>query len=143
MELQKLQHPYQIIPPPIKSGSTYYFRTDSGIQYEVRFGRKTNDILYTSIVFGVINDEFEGEEYSMTNRFEVYRVMATIVEIVRMYMMLHPKTNSYEFTGEPTEKELDKDGKIRLSLYNRYIPFVFDSNWEVKQLFNKTIVSRI
>ncbi len=143
MELQKLQPPYQIILPPIKSGSTYYFKTDSDIQYEVRFGRKSNDILNTSIVFGVINDEFEGEEYSMTNKFEVFRVMATIVEIVRKYMMLHPKINCYEFTGEPTEKELDKGGKIRLLLYNRYIPNVFDSNWEVKQLFNKTIVSRI
>jgi hypothetical protein len=141
--LLKLISPYQIIPPPIESGSTYYFITGSEIRYEVRFGRKQNNILSTSIVFGVLNDEFDGEEYSMTNRFEVFRVMATIVEIVRIYMQLHPKINCYEFTGEPTDKEINKEGRIRLSLYNRYLPSVFDSNWKVEQLKNKTIVSKI
>lgn len=141
--LLRLENPYQIIPPPIPSGSTYYFITDSGIRYEVRFGRKQNNILITSIVFGVLNDEFEGEEYSQTNRFEVYRVMATIVEIVRKYKELHPKIKCYEFTGEPSKKELDKGGRIRLALYNRYLPFVFDDKWEVKREVNKTIVNKI
>lgn len=138
----KLKPPYQIILPPIESGSTYYFISESEIRYEVRFGRKQNNILNTSIVFGVLNDEFEGEEYSMTNRFEVFRVMATIVEIVRIYMRLHPKNNCYEFTGEPTDKKLDKEGRIRLSLYNRYIPLVFDSNWHVERFSDKTVVSK-
>lgn len=141
--LQNLQAAYQIIPPPIQSGSTYYFKTDSGVQYEVRFGRKQNNVLNTSIVFGVINDEYEGEEYSMTNKFEVYRVMATIVKIVRTYMTLHPKINCYEFTGEPTAKELDKVGKIRLALYNRYLPLVFShEDWEVERMKNRTVVSK-
>ena len=133
---------YQIIPPPIRSGSAYYFKTDSGIHYEVRFGKKQNNILNTSIVFGVLNDEFEGEEYSLTNRFEVYRVMSTIVKIVQQFMSLHPKINYYEFTGEPTSKELDKGGKIRLALYNRYIPYVFDDSWMVSHEANKTVVKK-
>lgn len=134
---------YSIIPPPIESGSTYYFTTDSGIDYEVRFGRKQNNILNTSIVFGVINEEFEGEEYSMTNKFEVYRVMATLVEIVRQYMKLHPKINCYEFTGEPTQKEMNDEGKARLSLYNRYLPFIFDDEkWNIERQVNKTIVRK-
>ena len=142
MELRTLLTPYEIIFPPIASGSTYYFKTDSGIQYEVRFGRKQNDILNTSIVFGVLNDEFDGEEYSMTNKFEVFRVMSTIVEIVRKYMKLHPKIKCYEFTGEPSSKELDKEGKIRLLLYNRYLTNVFDESWQIESHNNKTIVSR-
>lgn len=133
---------YKIIPPPIESGSTYYFTTESGIDYEVRFGRKQNNILNTSIVFGVINEEFEGEEYSITNRFEVYRVMATLVAIIRQYMKLHPKINCYEFSGEPTKKELDKEGRVRLALYNRYLPLVFDDKWEVERQINKTIVRK-
>jgi hypothetical protein len=141
-DLRPLLPAYQIIPPPIESGSTYYFQTESGIQYEVRFGRKQNNILSTSIVFGVLNDEFEGEEYSVTNRFEMFRVMATIVEIVRRYMRLHPKINLYEFTGEPTEKELDKEGRIRLALYNRYLPQVFDERWVVEKKTNKTVVKK-
>lgn len=112
------------------------------MHYEVRFGRKQNNILNTSIVFGVINDEFEGEEYSMTNRFEVFKVMATIVKIVKRYIELHPKINCYEFTGEPTSKELDNVGKVRLALYNRYLPMVFDENWKIEQQKNKTIVSK-
>ena len=142
-KLHKLQPAYHIIPPPIQSGSTYYFKTDSGVHYEVRFGRKQNNILNTSIVFGVINDEYEGEEYSVTNKFEVFRVMATIVEIVRTYMTLHPKINCYEFTGEPSAKELDKEGKIRLALYNRYLPQVFSSEeWIVERMKNRTVVSK-
>ncbi len=142
MELLRLLPSFPIIPPPIKSGSTYYFKTDAGIEYEVRFGRKQNNILNTSIVFGVLNEEFDGEEYSLTNKFEVFRVMATIVEIVRMYMRLHPKINCFEFTGEPTDKKMDKEGRIRLSLYNRYLKTVFDESWEINQLNNKTIVSK-
>ena len=143
MELLRLRTPYNFIPPPIVSGSVYYFTTDTGMHYEVRFGRKQNNILNTSIVFGVINDEFEGEEYSITNKFEVFKVMSTIVTIVKQYVELHPKTNSYEFTGEPTEKELDKDGRVRLALYNRYLSAVFNDNWKIKLQKDKTIVSRI
>ncbi len=113
------------------------------MQYEVRFGRKQHNILSTSIVFGVLNDEFNGEEYSMTNKFEVFRVMSTVVEIVRQYMRLHPKINSYEFTGEPTNKEMEKDGRVRLALYNRYLPLIFNHQWKVECLPNKTIVSKI
>lgn len=140
--MQTLRQIFDIIPPPIKSGSAYYFTTDSGIQYEVRFGRKQNNILNTSIVFGVLNDEFDGEEYSMTNKFEVYKVMSTIAEIVRKYIKLHPKINCYEFTGEPTEKELDNSGRIRLRLYNRYLPNIFDESWQAEKRNNKTIVSK-
>lgn len=138
----KLCSPYDIIPPPIESGSTYYFKTESEIQYEVRFGRKQSNILNTSIVFGVINDEFEGEEYSMTNKFEVFKVMSTIVKIVQTYIKLHPKINCYEYTGEPTEKETDKEGRIRLALYNRYLPLVFDNNWKIERQTGKTVVSK-
>ena len=140
--MRSLLDPYKIILPPIASGSTYYFMTDSGIQYEVRFGRKQNNILNTSIVFGVLNDEFEGEEYSITNKFEVFKVMSTIVEIVRKYMNLHPKIKSYEFTGEPSEEKLDRAAKIRLLLYNRYLSYVFDDSWKIQRLPNKTVVSK-
>lgn len=140
----KLSAPYQIIDPPITSGSTFYFKTDSGIHYEVRFGRKQNNILSTSIVFGVINDEFEGEEYSMTNRHEVFRVMSTIVKIVKRYMQLHPKIRCYEYTGEPSsnEKQHEKSGKVRLRLYNRYLKEVFKKDWQIEQFDNKTIISK-
>src|SRR6478609_8050554 len=85
--------------PSIPSAGVYYFTTKSGLRYEVRFGRLQDNILHANIVFGVIDDEFEGEEYVTTNRGEVFTVMNTIVEIVKNYMKEHPKVNIYEFNA--------------------------------------------
>ena len=43
--------------PAIKSAGLYYFNTPSGLRYEVRFGRRQDNILHASIVFGVVNDK--------------------------------------------------------------------------------------
>ena len=71
---------FDIEYPSIPSAGVYYFNTTSGLRYEVRFGRLQDNILHSNIVFGVINDEFEGEEYVTTNRGEVFQVMNTIVD---------------------------------------------------------------
>lgn len=112
------------------------------MHYEVRFGRKQNNILSTSIVFGVINEEFEGEEYSLTNKFEVFRIMATMVKIIKKYMELHPKIYSYEFTGEPSKEKQNRSGKVKLALYNRYLSQIFDKSWKFTFNSDKTIVSK-
>ncbi|MCB0409376.1 MAG: hypothetical protein KDD29_04105 [Flavobacteriales bacterium] len=135
--------PYEIILPAIKSGTVYSFITDSGVNYEVRFGRKQDNILNATIVFGVTNEEYEGEEYSITNKGEVYRVMATIVEVVRLYKNEHPNVNSYEFTGEQSEKEKSKNKNVRLKLYARYIPLVFNEDWQTIFSDEKTIIKRL
>lgn len=135
--------PYQIISPAIKSGTVYSFTSDTGVNYEVRFGRKQNNILNATIVFGVTNDEYDGEEYSITNKGEVYKVMATIVEIVRKYRKEHPNINLFEYTGEQSEKEKTKNRNIRLALYNRYIRKVFDKKWIVKSDGNKVIIKKV
>ena len=135
--------PFKIIPPAIASGSIYLFTTDSGLEYEVRFARKKDNLLHTTVAFGVLNDEFGGEEYSVTNRGEVYRVMATIVAIVRTYMAEHPNLRLVEFTGEPTENELADSTTKRLSLYNRYLKDIFDSNWKFRQVANRVIAEKV
>ena len=134
--------PYQIFPPAIKSGTVYSFTTDTGVMYEVRFGRKQNNILNATIVFGVTNDEYDGEEYSITNKGEVYKVMATIVEVVRLYKTEHTNINLYEYTGEQSEKEKNKNKNVRLALYNRYISKVFDKSWEVLNLEKKVVIRK-
>ena len=135
--------PYHIIPPVIKSGTVYSFITDSDVNYEVRFGRKQNNILNATIVFGVTNEEYDGEEYSVTNKGEVYRVMATIVEVVRKYKEEHPNINLFEYTGEQSEIEKSKNRNVRLALYSRYIKKVFDSNWLVESKGNKVIIKKV
>jgi len=120
----------------------YSFTTGSDVMYEVRFGRKQNNILNATIVFGVTNDEYDGEEYSITNKGEVYRVMATIVEVVRLYKNEHPNINLYEYTGEQSEKEKRKNKNVRLALYDRYISKVFDENWETFNLEEKVVIRK-
>ena len=141
--MSKDLQPYKIITPVIKSGTVYSFITDSGVNYEVRFGRKQNNILNSTIVFGVTNEEYDGEEYSVTNKGEVYQVMSTIVEIVRLYKSEHPNISLFEYTGEQSEKEKSKNKNVRLALYNRYIKKVFDYNWVVESNDNKVIIRKI
>ena len=140
--MQKIT-PYKITPPAIKSGTVYSFITDSGVNYEVRFGRKQDNILNATIVFGVTNDEYEGEEYSITNKGEVYHVMATIVDVVRLYKEEHPNVNSFEFTGEQSEKEKEKNKNVRLNLYYRYISEVFDESWTTEFTEEKIVIKKL
>lgn len=139
--------------PPIKSAGLYYFNTSSGLRYEVRFGRRQDNILHSTIVFGVINDEFEGEEYVTTNRGEVYRVMNTIVMIVKDFMEQHQKVNIYEFHAidrddedeRPSQQEQKNKikGNSRLKLYKRYLPKIFEKGWNFNFDGNNAIVSKI
>ena len=128
--------------PPIPSAGVYYFTTRSGLRYEVRFGRLQDNILHANIVFGVIDDEFEGEEYVATNRGEVYQVMNTIVEIVKNYMKEHPKVNVYEFNAVGRDGEAENTENARMALYRRFLPKIFDSGWKFKIEGNFALVTR-
>ena len=131
---------YKITPPAISSAGVYYFTTDSGVEYEVRFGRRQENILHATIVFGVLNDEYEGEEYSLTNKGELYRVMSTIVKVVKMFMDEHPKMMTYEFSGLAREDEPKDKLTARIHLYKRYLPLIFDDSWNLDYFRGNTIV---
>lgn len=134
---------YQIIAPVIPSGQIYQFNTAFDVDYEVRFGRKKENVLHTVVVFGVLNDEYEGEEYSLTNKGDVFKVMNTISEIIRMYMHEHPSMRTYEFTGILGEDEDENQMSQRTKLYTRYLPKVFPENqWETEISGNKIIANR-
>lgn len=133
---------YQIEYPAIPSAGVYYFNTDSGLRYEVRFGRRQDNILHATIVFGVVNDEFEGEEYVTTNRGEVYRVMSTISEIVRIFMKVHPKIMIYEFHAVDRDDEKPGHLNARMYLYSRYLPQIFDESWDITSTGNTALVKK-
>lgn len=128
--------------PGIPSAGVYYFNTRSGLRYEVRFGRLQENILHSNIVFGVINDEFDGEEYITTNKGEVYQVMNTIVEIIKNYMLEHPKVNIYEFNAIGRENEDNSIENGRMILYKRFLPKIFDANWKFKIEGNFALVTK-
>lgn len=128
--------------PAIPSAGVYYFNTKSSLRYEVRFGRLQDNILHTNIVFGVINEEFEGEEYITTNRGEVYQVMNTIVEIIKNYMTEHTKVNVYEFNAIGREGEEGKIENARMCLYKRFLPKIFSQDWKFKIEGNIALVTK-
>jgi hypothetical protein len=142
-----LNLPYKnILPiefPNIPTAGVYYFNTSSGLRYEVRFGRLQDNILHVNIVFGVVNDEFEGEEYEATNRGEVYQVMNTIVAIVKNYMQEHPKVNVYEFNAVGRDDEDESFENARMLLYKRFLPKIFGEEWHYTIDGNFALVSKI
>ena len=133
---------FQIKRPDIKSGSNYYFNTDSGLTYEVTFGKKKNNYLGNIINFGVQSDDFE-DEYSETNKGEVWRIIATIIEITRIYHENHSYSNSYEFSGEYKKKENENLPSIRTRMFFRSLKRVIDFRfWEASLENNRIILSR-
>jgi len=133
---------YAIKKPQIESGGTYYFQTSSGLSYQVTFGKKKNNYLGNIVNFSVISDEYE-DEYSETNRGEVYQIICTMIEVVRIYHDNHPYSISYEFAGEFKNQRDKEEISIRTKLYHRVASRVIDQNhWNVKLEGNKVIISR-
>lgn len=95
-----------------------------------------------TIAFGVLNDEYEGEEYSVTNKGEVFRVMSTVSEVVKLYMKEHPNIRTFEFTSEPTAKETENSASKRLNLYKRYLRDIFNEQWEFRPTGNHMVITR-
>lgn len=133
--------PYEIRRPEIQSGDTYYFTTGTGLKYQVRFGKKRDNYLGNIINFSVLSDEFE-DEYSETNRGEVYRIIATVIEIIRIFHENHIHSDSYEFTGEFKEEHDSHDASIRTRLYYRSAQKYLNPCWRVSLDGNKVMVRK-
>jgi hypothetical protein len=133
--------PYEIEVPEIESGDTYYFVTGSGLKYQVRFGKKKDNYLGNIINFSVLSDEFE-DEYSETNRGEVYQIVATVIEIIRIYHNYHIHSDTYEFTGEFKDEHESQSASIRSRLYYRYTYRILSDDWEASLEGNKVIIKK-
>lgn len=132
---------YPIQVPEIKSGETYYFETDSGLRYQVLFARKKNNYLENIVNFSVLNEEFE-DEYSETNRGEIYRVIATVVEIIRIYHENHASSTSYEFSGEFKKGNENRKSSIRTLLYFRKAKDIIHPLWVIDMDGNRVLIHR-
>lgn len=131
---------FTIIPPAIKSGEVFYFTTDSGTQYEVRLG-KIKDSLNRVINFNVMNDEYADNEYAATNKGEIYSVVSTVIEILKMYIAEHPYIRGYEFTGEFKEENKGRATSIRTMFFCRALSRAFPE-WHVSIEGNKGKLSK-
>ncbi len=91
--------------------------------------------------FSVLNEEFE-DEYSETNRGEIYRVIATVVEIIRLYHDNHTYSTSYEFSGEFKKGNEQRETSIRSLLYFRKARDIMHPFWDIELDGNKVVVHR-
>lgn len=110
----------------------YQFETDSKppTYYEVELNElephqykvyKIGSGVTLAINFGVTDDQGHKSTKSLTNKGELYKVMATVVDIVNKDIKEHPYINTLEFTSS---KRLDKDtqeSNAREKLYLKYI----------------------
>ena len=133
---------YAIQPPAIKSGAEYYFETESGLRYQVLFAKKKNSFRENIVNFSVLSEEFE-DEYSETNRGEIYRVIATVVEIIRIYHDHHSYSSSYEFSGEFKKGNESRKTSIRTLLFYRKAREVMHPGWTLKLHENRVVAYRL
>ncbi len=97
----------------------YAFTTPLGTQYEVYFTQIKNIFSY-NVAFGVLNEEFEGDDYVMTNRGEVFRVIVTLVEILKAFKIENPHVRHVSFSGEPGKNEPEHVLSKRSRVFLRY-----------------------
>jgi len=95
------------------------FTTDSGLEYEVMTQLGDGETL--SVEYGVSVTTKKGNksvDYKLvTNRGELFRVMATVVDIIQEFMKKNPEVEYIEFEGS---KNRDGDQR-RNKLYMQYI----------------------
>lgn len=134
--------PYPIALPDFGENGLYSFTTKNGIHYEVMFGRRENNPLHVIVVFGVTNEEFDGEEYIETKKHDHYYVMATVVQIVKHYIAAKTHLKLIEFTGVSRDDESEKTTNTRIRFFSRYLGEIFDKHWLFEINHNKIIASK-
>lgn len=134
--------PYLITYPDFGENGLYSFITKNGIHYEVMFGRREKNPLHVTVVFGVINEEFDGEEYSETKQHDQYRVMSTVVKIVKHYIETKSHLKLVEFSGVSREGESEKSSNIRIRFFSRYLKDIFDKSWQFDTNDNKIVARK-
>lgn len=133
---------YPIKAPAIITGAEYYFTTDSGLRYQVIFARKKSSYLEHIINFSVLSEEFD-DEYSETNRGEIYRIIATMIEIIRLFHQHHGTSISYEFSGEFKPGNEAREVSIRTRLYYRKAKEILHPEWEMEVHGNKVAIRHL
>jgi len=131
---------YKVIPPIIPSGFEYEFVTASGLLYEVQFAKKEN-LLSMILNFSVLSEEFD-HEYPVTNRGEIYSVIATVIEILHLFHVQHPYTISYEFSGEHKDNNDTQIASIRTRLYLRFAQRYINNKWISEIACNRVIIRK-
>lgn len=96
------------------------FKTESGLNYVVSI----KPLYYFLIIDFWIDDK--NNMYPETNKGELFKVMATVVSIVKDFIKLNPEIKGLRY--DPKSKQLNNDlGKQRDNLYKAFIKKQIDN----------------
>lgn len=100
----------------------YGFETDSGLRYQLEISVSEGDKERDSaiVAFGILGDDDESGYFvdyeAVPTKGELYRVMATVVDIIKDFIKKNKQIKYIYFT---TNKQGDQSS--RLKLYTKYI----------------------
>jgi hypothetical protein len=108
----------------------FTFTSDSGLEYYVKFwdtGEDTIEVAFVAEEPGA--SYFDQAAYStVTNRGELFKVMATVAEIILYYLQSHPE---YKYLTYEPSKTTGKDDNRRDKLYRAYMKKMIPGSEEV------------
>ncbi len=136
---------YSYEKPAFPGHYFYLFTNRFGDKYEVTIGRKAHDYFHISISFGVINEEYQDEEYTLTNKGDIFRVLHTVCKILCDYLEEHPNVHTIEYSGEAKkgEKILPSKATSRTLVFTRFAKQYFKPpKWQLKFKDNHVFIVR-
>ncbi|GAB4208124.1 MAG: hypothetical protein Fur0023_19460 [Bacteroidia bacterium] len=129
-----LHYPFKKDPFPTKY--FYYFTNRFNEQYEVSFTRAKDDYLRILISFCVTNEEYENDQYVVTNKGDIFRVLNTVCLIILKFSEEHPNVNHYVFSGERRDFETKETHPVtgRTRVFLRFAKKFFQPpEWKIVQ----------
>jgi hypothetical protein len=108
----------------------YEFVTDLGTHYEVTFEieedfSKDEPWEFMNIEFGVDEKDGGGVSYKVeTNRGEVFRVMATIVDITKSILKERKNIKQLTFSGAKKSEDDNRRNNLYMAYIKKHIPNV-------------------
>ena len=106
----------------------YEFVTDLGTHYEVMFEieedfSKDEPWEFMNIEFGVNEKDGGGVSYKVeTNKGELFRVMATIVEITKEILKERKNIKTLTFSGAKKDEDDNRRNKLYMAYIKKHIP---------------------
>ena len=119
----------------------YEFVTDLDTHYEVMFTieedfSKDEPWEFMDIEFGVDEKDGGGVSYKVkTNKGEVFRVMATIVDITKNILKERRKIKTLTFTGSKDDDDDNRRNNLYMAYIRKHIPNVkniTDDGWTIE-----------
>lgn len=118
----------------------YSFVTDDNITYGVNLSRRIEDLTAAEIIFVVMNEEYFDVRHNILNLGDVYNILDTVSECVKLFMADHEEVTKYSFEGYGDEEEKTQRNTIYIE---RCVPQIFDDTWEVTIENNRVTINKI